>query len=220
MEAASASRRARIEALKKKKSEWLSSQRQANGSISSRQRRIEALQRAAAAAGEVEGDEEEDDDNLATEHLERLSIAQLLASFRRLAGQGKKLRIEELKNTIETDIAGYQEAVLAADEARREQELDLTNIAPKKLNWDLKRDMEKRLAKLERRDKEARLILIRQRVAAAAKMGDGTAPATGSAPATTLSAQEAQLAASTMGRGSNGMDQLDDEDDSDEEGSD
>lgn len=57
-------------------------------------------------------------------------------------------------------------------------------------------------------------------MAAAAKMGDGTAPAAGSAPATTLSAQEAQLAASTMGRGSNGMDQLDDEDDSDEEGSD
>lgn len=102
MEAASASRRARIEALRKKKSEWLASQRQANGSISSRQRRIEALQRAAAAAREGEEDEEEDDDNLATEHLERLSIAQLLASFRRLAGQGKKLRIEELKNTIET----------------------------------------------------------------------------------------------------------------------
>lgn len=130
MEAASASRRARIEALKKKKSEWLSSQRQANGSISSRQRRIEALQRAAAAAaGEGEEDEEEDDDNLATEHLERLSVAQLLASFRRLAGQGKKLRIEELKNTIET---GRFEGMHSGDEHHTDEAIQ-TSLVTKRL---------------------------------------------------------------------------------------
>lgn len=104
MEAASASRRARIEALKRKKADWLASQRQANGSISSRQKKIEALRRAAAATARADDlDEEEDDDDeiFSAEHLERLSIAQLLASFRRLAGQGKKLRIEDLKDTIE-----------------------------------------------------------------------------------------------------------------------
>lgn len=36
------------------------------------------------------------------------------------------------------------------------------NIAPKRPNWDLKREMEKKLAKLERRTQEAVHILIRQ----------------------------------------------------------
>ena len=36
------------------------------------------------------------------------------------------------------------------------------NIAPKRPNWDLKREMEKKLAKLERRTQEAIHTLIRQ----------------------------------------------------------
>lgn len=38
---------------------------------------------------------------------------------------------------------------------------DLLNIAPQRPNWDLKRDLKKRLAKLERRDQEAIDMLIR-----------------------------------------------------------
>jgi len=40
------------------------------------------------------------------------------------------------------------------------------NNAPKRRNWDLKREMEKKLAKLERRTQEAVHTLIRQRLAA------------------------------------------------------
>lgn len=38
---------------------------------------------------------------------------------------------------------------------------DLLNIAPQRSNWDLKRDLNKRLAKLNRRDQEAINTLIR-----------------------------------------------------------
>lgn len=82
--------------------------------------------------------------------------------------------------------------------------------------------MEKRLAKLERRDKEARLILIRaylvpalvraasltrahlhagQRVQAAQATGEGQVPGQ-------LTAQEAELAASTLGAGIAGPGEL------------
>jgi len=71
-----------------------------------------------------------------------------------------------LTDTVENAVRGVQEAIIAEDDLKRQQDLDLINIAPKKPNWDLKRDMEKRLAKLERRDQEARLLLIRQRIAA------------------------------------------------------
>jgi hypothetical protein len=39
---------------------------------------------------------------------------------------------------------------------------DVFNIAPKRPNWDLKRDMEKKLAKLERKTQEAIHALIRK----------------------------------------------------------
>lgn len=52
---------------------------------------------------------------------------------------------------------------------------------------------------------------------AASKMGNGTAAAATGGDSATLSAQEAQLAASTMGRGSNAMDQLQEDDDESDE---
>lgn len=39
---------------------------------------------------------------------------------------------------------------------------DVFNIAPKRPNWDLKREMEKKVAKLERKTQEAVHTLIRQ----------------------------------------------------------
>jgi coiled-coil domain-containing protein 12 len=43
------------------------------------------------------------------------------------------------------------------DETRKQ---DLFNIAPKRANWDLKREMEKKLAKLDRKTQEAIHTLI------------------------------------------------------------
>ncbi|KAI5899533.1 mRNA splicing factor [Schizophyllum commune H4-8] len=71
-----------------------------------------------------------------------------------------------MDDTVEKSVAGLAERIVAEDEERRAQELDVFNIAPKRANWDLKRDMEKKLARLERRTQEAIHTLIRQRLAA------------------------------------------------------
>ncbi|KAH7889581.1 cwf18 pre-mRNA splicing factor-domain-containing protein [Phlebopus sp. FC_14] len=70
------------------------------------------------------------------------------------------------QDTVEKDVEGMAEKIIAEDEHQRAQELDVFNIAPKRPNWDLKREMDKKLAKLERRTQEAIHTLIRQRLAA------------------------------------------------------
>ena len=41
----------------------------------------------------------------------------------------------------------------------------LANVAPKKPNWDLRRDVEKKLAKLEKRTQRAMVQLAQQQLA-------------------------------------------------------
>ncbi|TFY61912.1 hypothetical protein EVJ58_g4218 [Rhodofomes roseus] len=66
-----------------------------------------------------------------------------------------------MEDTVEKRVEGMAEAIIAEDEQRRAQDLDLFNIAPKRPNWDLKREMEKKLARLERKTQEAIHTLIR-----------------------------------------------------------
>ncbi|KAH0830659.1 mRNA splicing factor [Lanmaoa asiatica] len=70
------------------------------------------------------------------------------------------------QDTVEKNVEGMAENIIAEDEQRRAQELDVFNIAPKRPNWDLKRETEKKLARLERKTQEAIHTLIRQRLAA------------------------------------------------------
>ncbi|KDQ60903.1 hypothetical protein JAAARDRAFT_124325 [Jaapia argillacea MUCL 33604] len=72
----------------------------------------------------------------------------------------------EMEDTVEKNIAGLAEQIVAEDEERRAQDLDLFNIAPKRPNWDLKRELEKKLAKLDKQTQRAIHALIRQRLAA------------------------------------------------------
>ncbi|KAL9937646.1 hypothetical protein V8E36_003191 [Tilletia maclaganii] len=98
---------------------------------------------------------------------DRLIIKRSFRNYDPATGQARTRHTAPmLTDTVENAVRGVQEAIIAEDDLKRQQDLDLINIAPKKPNWDLKRDMEKRLAKLERRDQEARLLLIRQRIAA------------------------------------------------------
>lgn len=73
---------------------------------------------------------------------------------------------EDATDTVERAVDGLAERIIAEDAERRNQELDIFSIAPKRPNWDLKREMERKLAKLERRTQEAILQLTRQRLAA------------------------------------------------------
>jgi len=72
----------------------------------------------------------------------------------------------EMEDAVEKNVEGLAERIVKEDSEKRAQELDLFNIAPKRANWDLKREMEKKLSKLERKTQEAIHTLIRQRLAA------------------------------------------------------
>jgi len=71
-----------------------------------------------------------------------------------------------MQDTVEKDVEGLAQKIIIEDEQRRAQELDVFNIAPKRPNWDLKRELDKKLAKLERKTQESIHTLIRQRLAA------------------------------------------------------
>ncbi|CAA7271489.1 unnamed protein product [Cyclocybe aegerita] len=95
-----------------------------------------------------------------------------------------------MQDTVENQVAGLAEQIIADDEKRRAQELDVFNIQPKRPNWDLKREMDKKLAKLERRTQEAIHTLIRQRLAAQKGDSDDLVGA--------MKAQERQTASDTL----------------------
>ncbi|GHJ87470.1 hypothetical protein NliqN6_3872 [Naganishia liquefaciens] len=68
--------------------------------------------------------------------------------------------------TVERRVQGLAERIIADDAVKRMEELDLLNIAPKRANWDLRRDMDKRTKKLERQTAQAYATLFRQRLVA------------------------------------------------------
>ncbi|KAI0636400.1 mRNA splicing factor [Trametes polyzona] len=72
----------------------------------------------------------------------------------------------QMEDTVEHQVDGLAEKIIAEDAERRAQDLDLFNIAPKRPNWDLKRELDKKLSRLERKTQEAIHTLIRQRLAA------------------------------------------------------
>lgn len=57
-----------------------------------------------------------------------------------------------------------QSTTIAADDLNRAADLDINILQPRKPNWDLRQHLDRRLKRLERRDREARLILLRQRL--------------------------------------------------------
>lgn len=69
-----------------------------------------------------------------------------------------------------------EEERLAANRAKNKDDAanavaDLLDLAPKKPNWDLKRDLEKKLVKLEKKTHAALAQLLRKRL-----MSDGGVP--------------------------------------------
>jgi hypothetical protein len=113
---------------------------------------------------------------------ERVSLPQIKErNFDTTARKVKKKRdVGDEEDTVEKQIAGLADMIIADDEAKRHEELvsivllhvnemiltrwwvqDLLNIAPKRPNWDLKRDLDKKLVKLERQTQQAIHNLIR-----------------------------------------------------------
>ena len=82
------------------------------------------------------------------------------------------------QDTVESSLEGVVAKIIEEDKARRAEELvrpsfynipgsstnarcqDIHNIAPRRVNWDLKRDLNKKLARLERKTQESIHTLI------------------------------------------------------------
>uniref|UniRef100_A0A915KCY0 Coiled-coil domain-containing protein 12 n=1 Tax=Romanomermis culicivorax TaxID=13658 RepID=A0A915KCY0_ROMCU len=63
----------------------------------------------------------------------------------------------ELIEEISKQIDSTKEAIIV-------DEIDLTSLAPRKQNWDLKKDLNRRLEKFERKTQRAIIDLIRERL--------------------------------------------------------
>jgi coiled-coil domain-containing protein 12 len=69
-----------------------------------------------------------------------------------------KPNLIEISNEISEQLASSKPVPLI------EKEIDLTTLAPQKVDWDLKRDIEKKLRLLEKRTQKAIVELIRDRL--------------------------------------------------------
>lgn len=76
--------------------------------------------------------------------------------------------------TLEQEVEAFAKDALEKD-ASKKAEVDLADLAPRKPNWDLKRDLEQKLAKLERRTDLAIAQLIRQRLKEEGNTDDNSA---------------------------------------------
>ncbi len=64
-----------------------------------------------------------------------------------------------------SELTDYVKEELAQEKSALEiEQLDFTNLAPRKPDWDLKRDIAPKLEKLERRTQKAIAELIRERL--------------------------------------------------------
>lgn len=94
------------------------------------------------------------------------------------ATRGPKLGFEaaptEDQETLEDRAAQIAEEthILAEQEERDEKPIDLFKLQPKKPNWDLKRDMERKLERLNTRTDNAIAKMVRDRIGAAQKKAE------------------------------------------------
>ncbi|KAK3824003.1 MAG: mRNA splicing factor [Linnemannia elongata] len=91
-------------------------------------------------------------------------------SFRNYTPVNESLKDQESKittsadigDTIEKKMEGVVEKVIQEEDEKRAKDVDIFTLAPKKPNWDLKRDIEPKLLKLEKRTRAAVIELIRK----------------------------------------------------------
>ncbi|KAM5313439.1 coiled-coil domain-containing protein 12 isoform 3-T3 [Glossophaga mutica] len=101
-----------------------------------------------------EGEEEEEEGEKHRELRLRNYVPEDEALKKRRVPQAKPVAVEEkVKEQLE---AAKPEPII--------EEVDLANLAPRKPDWDLKRDVAKKLEKLEKRTQRAIAELIRERL--------------------------------------------------------
>ncbi|KAI4719006.1 hypothetical protein E4T48_04765 [Aureobasidium sp. EXF-10727] len=116
----------------------------------------------------------ETDDNIQTDQDFTQDVSSIILSGRNYdaATRAPKLGFENdpsaQENTLERKAQELAEAtkLQAAQEEQQDKPLDLFKLQPKKPNWDLKRDLDRKLDILNVRTDNAIAKLVRQRIAA------------------------------------------------------
>ncbi|ESR54714.1 coiled-coil domain-containing protein 12 [Citrus sinensis] len=99
---------------------------------------------------------DDDDDDNDNEDAEDFNLSM---KFRNYVPHDKQL--QEGKVTP-PELPKFEDPVAAAPPQSEKKEDPFVNIAPKKPNWDLRRDVQKKLDKLERRTQKAMFTLMQQ----------------------------------------------------------
>ncbi|KAG0251561.1 hypothetical protein BG011_007517 [Mortierella polycephala] len=68
----------------------------------------------------------------------------------------------DIGDTIEKQMEGIVENTIKEEEEKRSKDVDIFALTPMKPNWDLKRDIEPKLLKLEKKTRAAIIELIRR----------------------------------------------------------
>ena len=88
-----------------------------------------------------------------------------IIKFRNYNPKDEHLKAKKLENVKPIDVSeGLAEHLQKAKPVATAEEVDLTTLAPRKPDWDLKRDVAKRLEKLEKKTQKAIVELIRERL--------------------------------------------------------
>ncbi|KAI9780833.1 MAG: hypothetical protein M1839_006460 [Geoglossum umbratile] len=75
--------------------------------------------------------------------------------------------------TLAQDITSTTKALQEAEESQPDKAIDLFKLQPKKPNWDLKRDVERKVERLNVRTENAIAMLVRERVKRAQESAGG-----------------------------------------------
>ena len=85
--------------------------------------------------------------------------------FRNYKPQDVDLKDKQLPRAKPTDVTEHVSEQLESVKEKSIEQVDLLNLAPRKPDWDLKRDIAGKLEKLQRRTQRAIVDIVRQRLA-------------------------------------------------------
>lgn len=109
---------------------------------------------------------EEDDNDIDASNKRAISFRNYAPNDASMEEQeSKKARVEEEEQQEQSEPkSALQAALNQAQSEITTKEKSVESMAPKKINWDLKRDVEKKIAKLEKRTQKAIVELLKERL--------------------------------------------------------
>ncbi|CAB4441168.1 unnamed protein product [Rhizophagus irregularis] len=128
-----------------------------------RKERLEALRKRKLDSDTNKNDAEEDSNNIENPILKFRNYTPINEDIKSISTVNIATP-KDITDTLENTVEKIAKQVKEEEEKKREEEVDLFNLAPKKPNWDLKRDVEKKLAKLEKKTQSSIAELIRIRL--------------------------------------------------------